>query len=120
MSAKFGDQFGTKVSINELEKQVEKTSSEISYIRKDFETQLSTIQTSVDNLTSKVNDQYIELNAAVQTLVETIAKQNYIIAGIQQDFKLNMETLSKQIITNQASNPLSSTTSSLRRPLDKS
>jgi archaellum component FlaC len=120
MSAKFGDQFGTKVSINELEKQVEKTSSEISHIRKEFETQLSTIQTSVDNLTTKVNDQYSELNAAVQTLVETIAKQNYIIAGIQQDFKLNMETLSKQIITNQASNPLSSTTSSLRRPLDQS
>ncbi len=99
---------------------MKKLHPKISHIRKEFETQLSTIQTSVDNLTTKVNDQYCELHAAVQTLVETIAKQNYIIAGIQQDFKLNMETLSKQIITNQASNPLSSTTSSFLRPLDQS
>jgi hypothetical protein len=56
MSAKFGDQFGTKVSIGELEKQVEKTSNEIGNIRNDFESQLTTIQVSVENLTLKVDD----------------------------------------------------------------
>ncbi len=82
MSARFGEQFRLKVSINDLEKQVERTSTEILNIRNNFETQLTSIQTLVDQLTSKVNAQYVEINSTVQSLVDTIAKQNFIIAGI--------------------------------------
>jgi hypothetical protein len=45
MSLRFGETFGSKVSITELEKQVEKTSVEISTIRSSFMEKLTSIQT---------------------------------------------------------------------------
>jgi hypothetical protein len=93
MSARFGDQFGTKVSISNLEKRVEKTSMEISDIHHNFETRLTSIQTSVEQLTSKVDTQYTEITSMVQSLVDTIAKQNFIIASI------SMESLSKNLLS---------------------
>jgi hypothetical protein len=90
---------------------VEKTSTEISIIRTDFESKLTTIQTSVDDLTTKVEQQYNEINTTVQSLVDTIAKQNFIIAGIQQDFKLSLESLTKTILPSKSSAPIPSSTS---------
>jgi hypothetical protein len=117
MSARFGEQFGSKISIQDLEKQVSKTSTEISTIRTNFEQQLTSIQSSVDQLTTKVNMQYLEINNTVQSLVDTIEKQNFIIAGIQQDFKLSMETLSNQLLVNPTNSTSSSSTSPPRRQL---
>jgi hypothetical protein len=117
MSARFGEQFGSKVSIQDLEKQVSKTSTEISTIRTNFEQKLTSLQSSVDQLMTKVNMQYSEINNTVQSLVDTIAKQNFIIAGIQQDFKLSMETLSNQLLVHPTNSTSSSSTSSPRRPL---
>jgi hypothetical protein len=117
MSLRFGETFGSKVSITELEKQVEKTSVEISMIRNSFTEKLTSIQTSVDQLTTKVNTQYQEINYTVQSLVDTIAKQNFIIASIQQEFKLSMETLSKTMLPNHATPQTSSSTSTPGRSL---
>jgi SMC interacting uncharacterized protein involved in chromosome segregation len=117
MSARFGEQFGSKISIQDLDKQVFKTSTEISTIRTNFEQQLTSLQLSVDQLTTKVNTQYLEINNTVQSLVDTIAKQNFIIAGIKQDFKLSMETLSNQLLVHPTNSTSSSSTSPPRRPL---
>jgi hypothetical protein len=118
MSAKFGEHFGSKVIIQDLEKQVTKTSSEINTIRTNFELKLTSIQSSVDQLTTKVNTQYSEINATVQTLVETIEKQNFIIAGIQQEFKLSIETLTSKIVSQHAPTYHTSSTSSQRRSIE--
>jgi archaellum component FlaC len=115
MSARFGNQFGSKVSITDLEKQVEKTTEEIKSIRNSVDEQLTSLQNLVEQLTTKVNTQYSEINTTVQSLVETIAKQNYIIAGIQQEFKISMETLSKNLVPHLATSHLPSTTSAIRR-----
>jgi hypothetical protein len=114
MSTRFGEQFGTKVSITELEKQVAKTSTEITTIHTSFNEQLTSIQTSVDQLTTKVDSQYLEINTTVQSLVDTIAKQNLIIAGIQQEFKLSMESLSKTLLPSSRSDLYNPTTSATR------
>ncbi len=45
MSTRFGEQFGTKISITELEQQVAKTSKEITTIRTSLHEQLTSIQT---------------------------------------------------------------------------
>jgi hypothetical protein len=118
MSTKFGEQFGSKVSIQDLKKQVTKTSLEINTIQTNFELQLTSIQSSVDQLTTKVNTQYSEINATVQTLVETIEKQNFIIAGIQQEFKLSIETLTSKIVSQHAPTYHTSSTSSQRRSIE--
>jgi hypothetical protein len=118
MSAKFGEHFGSKVIIQDLEKQVTKTSSEINTIRTNFELKLTSIQSSVDQLTTKVNTQYSEINATVQTLVETIEKQNFIIAGIQQEFKLSIETLTSKIVSQHDPTYHTSSTSSQRRSIE--
>jgi two-component sensor histidine kinase len=109
MSTRFGNQFGTKVSISDLEKQVEQTSTEISDIRHHFEKRLTSIQMSVEQLATTVDTQYTEINSTVQSLVDTFAKQNYIIAGIQQEFKISMEALSKNLISPSYHHPTSST-----------
>ncbi len=114
MSTRFGEQFGTKISITELEQQVAKTSEEITTIRTSFNEQLTSIQTSVDQLTTKVDSQYLELNNTVQSLVDTIAKQNFVIAGIQQEFKLSMETLSNTLLPSARSNNHTPSTSATR------
>ncbi len=114
MSTRFGEQFGTKVSITELEKQVAKTSTEITTIPTSFNEQLTSIQTSVDQLTTKVDSQYLEINTTVQSLVDTIAKQNFIIAGIQQEYKLSMETLSKTLLPSSRSDNYTPSTSATR------
>jgi NAD-specific glutamate dehydrogenase len=115
LSLRFGEQFGSKVSITEIEKQVNQTLTEITTIRTSFTEQLMSIQDSVNQLTTKVNNQYHEMSHTVQSLVDTIAKQNFIIAGIQQEFKLSMETLSKTLLTNHTIPHTSSPTSSPRR-----
>jgi hypothetical protein len=46
-------------------------------------------------LTEKVDGQYNDLTTTVQTLADTIQKQNLIIAGIQQEYKLSMATLTR-------------------------
>jgi hypothetical protein len=117
MRAKFGEQFGSKVSISDLEKKVKKTSTEISEIRSTFDTRLTSIQSSVDQLSTKINTQYAEFNTTVQSLVETIAKQNFIIAGIQQEFKISIETISKTLAPIGSSEKIPSTTSATRRLL---
>jgi hypothetical protein len=58
MSAKFGEQFRSKVSISDLEKQVEKTSTEISEIRSTFDTRLTSIQSSIDQLSTRMHAVY--------------------------------------------------------------
>jgi hypothetical protein len=114
MSTRIGEQFGTKISITELEQQVAKTSEEITTIRTSFNEQLTSIQTSVDQLTTKVDSQYLELNNTVQSLVDTIAKQDFVIAGIQQEFKLSMETLSNTLLPSARSDNHTPSTSATR------
>jgi hypothetical protein len=72
-------------------------SQEISSLKDSFNWQLNSIQTSVENLSHKVNTQYSDLNAIVQQLSDTIQRQNLVKAGIQQDFKLNMTSLTQSL-----------------------
>jgi hypothetical protein len=53
----------------------------------------------------------------VRSLVDTIARQNLIIAGIQQEFKISIETISKTLAPIGSSDYVSSTTSATRRLL---
>jgi hypothetical protein len=87
----------------------------ISNIRDNFDVQLTAIQTSVEQLTSKVNTQYCKLSSAAQSLVDTIAKTYFITAGIQQVFIMSMETLSKPLISSNSSTHITSSTGSQQR-----
>jgi hypothetical protein len=68
----------------------------------------------MDILTTKVDTQYNEFNSTVQSLVDKIAKQNFIIAGIQHEFKLSMETLLNTLLPPSRSDPYTPTTSASR------
>jgi hypothetical protein len=85
--------FVSRLDIATLEQQAHKTANEISNIQDSFTLQLATVTKSVDTLATQVNSQYQDLSTTVNNLTATIECQNAVIAKIQQDFKLSMETL---------------------------
>jgi hypothetical protein len=113
ITERFGDKFGTKISITDLESQVQHTSTEIMALQENFTHQLASIQQSVESLSCKGNLQCTELSTAVQTLTDTIAKHNFIIVGIQQEFKHSFATLTESLLP--LSPPFASSTRSLQK-----
>jgi len=114
---KFDAEVGS-MDILMLESQVQQTSTEISVIRNSFEEQLENVMNLVTQLSHQVNSQHVELATPVQQLSDTIARQNAVIAAIQQEFKSNMTALTQAILP-QLSKPPTVTpasTSFARRP----
>ena len=101
-----------------LESQVQQTSTEISVIRNSFEEQLENVMILVTQLSHQVNSQHVELATQVQQLSDTIARQNAIIAAIQQEFKSNMTALTQAILPQLSKPPpvTPASTSFARRP----
>lgn len=81
-SKKFSTATNSTMSIAALEKQVQQTSSEIQEVKASFQTQLQT-----------VIDQNASLSSNMVDLNDTIKRQNFVIACIQQEFKETMSDL---------------------------
>jgi len=81
-SQKFSASLGSSLSIQALEKQVQQTSGELHEVKATFQTQIQTVIT-----------QNAAISTNMENLTNTISRQNFIIACIQQEFKETMSDL---------------------------
>jgi hypothetical protein len=93
ISQKFSDYIGSSLTIQALERQVQHTSVEIKQVQQAFQDKLHLVANSVDTLSARVIEQHMQMNTNVETLNNTISRQNLVIACIQKEFKETMADL---------------------------
>jgi hypothetical protein len=81
-SQKFSVSIVSSLSIQALEKQVKQTSGELQEVKATFQTQIQTVIT-----------QNAAMSTNMENLTNTISRQNFVIACIQQEFKETMSDL---------------------------
>jgi hypothetical protein len=66
---------------------------EIKQVQQAFQDKLHLVANSVDTLSARVIEQHMQMNTNVETLNNTISRQNLVIACIQKEFKETMADL---------------------------
>jgi chromosome segregation ATPase len=72
ISKKLNETNDAKTSINDLEEQVQSTSTKITSIKQNFQNQFDGLAQSMTTLTQKVDTQYLELTNTINQLSNTI------------------------------------------------
>jgi hypothetical protein len=81
-SQKCSGSMGSTMTIQALEQQVQQTSLEIHEVKASFQTQIQTVISQTETMSNNM-----------EKLTDTISRQNFVIACIQQEFKQTMSDL---------------------------
>ena len=81
-SQNFSASMGSTMTIQALEQQVQQTSLEIHEVKASFQTQIQTVISQTETMSNNM-----------EKLKDTVSRQNFVIACIQQEFKQTMSDL---------------------------